>query len=234
MNAPSEESTALSTSPSENSPGAVLLAAGRGRRMGRGKALLPWGDRSLLEAWVARFQAVGVTDLVVVTGPELEAVRSQVADDLAVRWVSNSESESTGPRESLLLGLDALPSDQAAWFTPIDTPVVGPDVLHEVAKAYQEHEAAHDLAPLAALPTYCERNGHPVLASPGFIRHLFEGERGDRIDAVLSWAAHRLVAVDTADVRVAGNMNRPEDYQAFAPPPGASWDWSEENNDSSG
>ncbi|HCP44718.1 MAG TPA: hypothetical protein DIU15_01595 [Deltaproteobacteria bacterium] len=231
MNPHSEESTALSTSDSKKSPGAVILAAGRGRRMGRGKALLPWGDRSLLEAWVARLHSVGASEVIVVTGPDVTAVRSQVAANLKVRWVINKEPELTGPRESLLLGLDALPSDHPAWFTPIDTPVVGSEIMEQVIAAYGAYEQEHSRAPLAALPAYCERVGHPVLASPAFIQHLFEGERGDRIDAVLAWANHRIATISTDDVRVAGNMNRPEEYQAFAPPPGAPWDWTEASED---
>ncbi len=213
-------------------PGAVILAAGRGHRMGRTKALLPWGDRTLVEAWIARFREAGVEAIAVVLGADAEVVRGALPEDLDVRWATNPEPDATGPRESLLLGLDALPPDTPAWFTPVDVPVVGDKVLSRLSKAYDRAVTADPdgPGPLAAVPSYRRNSGHPVLASPSFVAHLYDGERGDRIDELLSWATRRQVIVETADVRVVGNMNRPQDYEAFVPPPGASWDWSEEED----
>lgn len=220
---PSEETA-------ERGAGAVILAAGRGHRMGRTKALLPWGDRTLVEAWVERFREAGVERIVVVLGLDAGAVREALPADLPVSWAVNPEPDTTGPRESLLLGLDALPPDTPAWFTPIDVPVVGGKVLDKLGMAYDRAVQADvdGPGPLAALPSYRRNSGHPVLASPSFVAHLYEGERGDRIDDLLGWATRRQVIVETSDVRVVGNMNRPRDYEAFVPPPGASWDWSEE------
>ena len=201
--------------------------------MGRSKALLPWGDRTLVEAWIERFRRAGVDGIVVVLGLDADAVREGLPDDLPVTWAVNPEPDTTGPRESLLLGLDALPPDTPAWFTPVDVPVVGSKVLERLQKAYRRAVQADTKGPgpLAALPSYRRNPGHPVLASPSFIAHLHEGERGDRIDELLSWATRRQVIVETSDVRVVGNMNRPQDYQAFVPPPGADWDWTEEADD---
>jgi CTP:molybdopterin cytidylyltransferase MocA len=66
------------------------------------------------------------------------------------------------------------------------------------------------------LPTFAGAGGHPVLAGPDFIRRLFEGETGDRIDATFAWATRRLLRVPVSDSSVCGNMNRPEDYLRFA------------------
>lgn len=208
---------------------AVLLAAGRGSRMGRSKGLLPWGDRTLIEAWVARFRAAGIEHIAVVLGADAAVVRAQL-DQLDVTWAVNPEPDATGPRESLLVGLDALAADGAAWFTPIDVPVVGPTVLTRMQRAWvTARETDPDgPGPLAVLPSYRRRTGHPVLAGADFIAHLWTGERGDQIDELLGWATRRQVIVELDDVRVVGNMNRPRDYEAFAPPAGAAWDWTEE------
>ena len=199
--------------------------------MGRNKALLPWGDRTLLEAWVARFRAAGAPRIVVVVAAG-SAVRSELGEALDVLWVENPDPEASGPRESLLLAATALPVDSTVWFTPVDVPVVEAGSIERVEAAYRRALAAdpEGPGPIAALPSYRRSNGHPVLASPSLVSHLTEGEPGDRIDAVLTWATRRLVVVEVDDVRVVGNMNRPEDYQAFCPPVGASWDWSEQHS----
>lgn len=201
--------------------------------MGRTKALLPWGDRTLVEAWIERFREAGVEGIVVVLGLDADLIRATLPDDLPVRWAVNPEPDTTGPRESLLVGLDALPPDTPTWFTPVDVPVIGARVLEKISKAYARavEADADGPGPLAALPSYRRNSGHPVLASPSFVAHLYEGERGDRIDELLSWATRRQVIVETADVRVVGNMNRPQDYEAFVPPPGSSWDWTDEADD---
>ena len=192
--------------------GVAILAAGRGSRMGRSKPLLPWGDGLLLGAWIARFREAGFGPVAVVCGDDLDAIREAVGEADDVRWIANPDVDGSGPRESLLLALDALPADLPAWFTPVDVPVVAASVLHRVAAGYR----SADPTPLAALPTHAGRDGHPVLAGPDLIRRLYEGERGDRIDELFSWATRRLLRIPVEDPSVLGNMNRPEDYVRFA------------------
>ena len=203
---------------------AVILAAGRGTRMGRNKASLPWGDRTLLDSWIARFLAAGVHKIAVVLGPDLDLVRAASPETPAVHWVCNHQAAETGPRESLLLGIDALGAAGPLWFVPVDVPVVGATVLDQVRLGYRQRALDQADPPLAALPAYRGQTGHPVLAGPDLIRRLRDGEPGDRIDELLSWATRRLVIVEVDDLRVVGNMNRPQDYQAFVPPTGSAWD----------
>ncbi len=198
--------------------------------MGRNKALLPWGDRTLVEAWVARFRESGVRRVIAVVGADAEMIEATVGPELGIEWARNPEPDTTGPRESFLLGLDRLGADAPVWFVPVDTPVVNASVLRRMRRAWRAAVEAdpEGPGPLVALPSYRRQSGHPVLAGTSFIKHLYEGERGDRIDAVLAWATRRQLIVEVDDVRVVGNMNRPRDYEAFAPPAGERWDWSEE------
>ena len=74
--------------------------------MGSVKALLPWGDHTLLEAWVERFRQAGCERILVVLGHQSAAIRNAVSPNLPVTWLVNEQAADTGPRESLLLALD--------------------------------------------------------------------------------------------------------------------------------
>ncbi len=181
--------------------------------MGRSKAGLPWGGQTLLEAWARRLVGAGVETVAAVVGPDLPLVRAQVDAALPISWVANPDPDRSGPRESLLLGLDALPANSRALFTPVDVPVVLAPTLDAIVGAWR----AADPEPLAVLPRRAGRTGHPVLAGPDFVRRLYEGERGDRLDGFLTWASRRIVYVDVDDERVLANMNEPADYANWAP-----------------
>ncbi|MBJ93351.1 MAG: hypothetical protein CMP23_02635 [Rickettsiales bacterium] len=215
-------STELSTErleKSDNQPSfaAVILAAGRGRRMGRNKASLPWGRQSLLGAWIDRFIGAGASQIAAVLGPDGAAVRTLCEDRDELVWACNSDPDGSGPRESLLCGIAALSTSGPLWFVPVDVPVVQAQTLNEIAQCYRSYQAREGGPPLAAMPSYRGVSGHPVLAGSDLIKMLQQGEPGDRIDELLSWATRRIARVDTEDVCVVGNMNRPEDYQAYAP-----------------
>jgi molybdenum cofactor cytidylyltransferase len=200
---------------------AVILAAGRSRRMGRSKPLLPWGRSTLLTAWLTRLAEMGYGPIAVVVGDDGELIQAAVASELPpacdVVWVRNPNPDGTGPRESLLLGLDALPADRPAWFTPVDVPVADAAMLQDIADAWQIALAERAVEPLAAVPTFEGTPGHPVLAGRAFVAMLFEGEAGDRIDELLQWATRRLVRVPVEQARVLADMNFPEDYRGEAP-----------------
>ena len=189
----------------------------------------------MLEAWVKRFQTAGVGQIAVVVGHDAELIRGEVVADLPVHWVVNHEADSTGQRESLLLALDVLPTDTCSWLTPVDVPVVRASTLHRLQERFfsatAQAEGAGQPGPIAAIACHEHRRGHPLLMGTEFQARVAEGERGDRVDELLAWATRRLIELDVRDLRVVGNMNRQEEYQAWAPPPGSSWDWEEPADD---
>ncbi|HEX8354014.1 MAG TPA: NTP transferase domain-containing protein, partial [Pyrinomonadaceae bacterium] len=62
-----------------NEIAAILLAAGRSRRMGAFKPLLPFGGVSVVEACVAALRGAGVAEVSVVVGHRGEEVRAALA-----------------------------------------------------------------------------------------------------------------------------------------------------------
>jgi molybdenum cofactor cytidylyltransferase len=83
--------------------GAVLLAAGEAKRMGRLKQLLPYRGRTLLEHAIAQAQAAEFTPVVVVLGAQAEVV-AEVVGRTSASWVVNRNWQS-GMGSSLTTGV---------------------------------------------------------------------------------------------------------------------------------
>src|SRR5215210_83675 len=91
---------------------AVLLAAGRSRRMGAFKPLLPFGGVSVAEACVRSLRAAGAGEIVVVVGHRGAEVRAALAH-AGVRFAVNKEAASE-MGVSLARGVEALSADACA------------------------------------------------------------------------------------------------------------------------
>ena len=101
--------------------GGIVLCGGKSTRMGSPKALLPFGDETMLQR-VVRLLGSVVSPLVVVAAtdqslPELPAGVN----------VTRDEREGRGPLEGLRAGLKALPATvDAAYVTSCDVPLLVP------------------------------------------------------------------------------------------------------------
>jgi CTP:molybdopterin cytidylyltransferase MocA len=147
----------------------LILAAGRGRRMGRTKQLVPWltavGEKPLA---AAAFDSIcGVCDrMIVVLGHEADAV----AAALAPRPFLRVESDPDGPMfESVRAGLlaaQAIDPLATVVLQPGDHPAVAPAILVALAAESTARPAR------AVMPEFRGRGGHPVFLPPGVVREV--------------------------------------------------------------
>lgn len=165
----------------------LILAAGRSRRMGAFKPLLPFGGRSILEAIVELHRSSGVTEILVVLGHRATEVRS-VLEPLQVDSILN-ETFDRGMFSSLQCGARRLaPLCDAFFLHPVDVPLVRPATLRALMDAHRDGGA------LVYRPLHEGRGGHPPLisaalipevlafAEPGGMRALLSRRRGDVFD----------------------------------------------------
>jgi len=85
---------------------AILLAAGQSRRMGSPKALIPWGDQSLLAWEIDQLMASQVDEIIVVLGAHSEAIRRSLGD--GARYCVFNQRWAHGRSTSLVKGVTAL------------------------------------------------------------------------------------------------------------------------------
>ncbi|HRF50888.1 MAG TPA: selenium cofactor biosynthesis protein YqeC [Anaerolineales bacterium] len=142
---------------------AVVLAAGRSTRMGRPKMLLEWPEGgTILGAVITRLRSAAVSEIVVVTGAEHEAVEAAAlaaaGGDARVRCVHNPDYATAEMGRSLQVGLRSLTSrPEAALVALGDQPLMPLGVIADVIQRWRE-----TLAPAVA-PVHGEQRGHPLL-----------------------------------------------------------------------
>jgi len=156
---------------------ATVLSAGESTRMGSPKALLLDPDgRPFVARIVRTLLTAGLTDVLVVTGSQHEAIDSALAADglgERVRLVRNDDP-SRGQLSSIWAGLDALTADaEGLLMTLVDVPVLAASTVSAVVDAWRNSRA-----PIVR-PIVDGRRGHPVI----FDRQVFDELRNAPLDA---------------------------------------------------
>ena len=151
---------------------ALILAAGRGARMGRTKQLLAFDGRPVLSHVIATALAARLDEVVVVLGHEASSIRAVLGPIDGVRFVDNPDF-AVGQSSSLSIGLDALDArSQAAVVLLGDQPTVASSDIDRVVREYCAGEA------VAARAVY-ESSGNTVAGHPTVLgRVLWDEIRG--------------------------------------------------------
>lgn len=186
--------------------GALILAAGESRRMGRVKALLPLEGRTFLEVLVERFCRAGVAPILVVLGSAAPEIRSAVK--LSPTRVILNPDPGRGQLSSILCGLDALPPDEvdALFIAPVDVPRVGAGTLRRMVESLGEHRLV--------VPTFRGRRGHPALFSAALFPALRATPLDEGARAVVHATSDRL-ELETDEPGVVQDFDSPEQLEAL-------------------
>lgn len=185
--------------------GAVVLAAGQGRRMGGNKALLLVDGCSLVRRHVARLREVGCAHVVVVVPTKrVVAVREELGAFDAVEIVG---ADTSGQAESLAAALSHVAGDVV-----VVTPV---DLVPPRAATMQALLAALTPPFAAVTPTWEGQGGHPVVIRREW---LVEFERGfaplPTLHDVLRGLGTRRLRLPVDDAAVLGDLDTPQDLPA--------------------
>jgi len=183
----------------------ILLAAGEGSRLGRPKALVELGGRTLAERGVALLRDGGADPVLVVTG----AVPVSLA---GVRAVDNPDWR-TGMGSSLTAGLRALVAVDdcgAAVVALADQPLVGAAAVRRLIAAYRDGASV-------AVAAYDGKPRNPVLIARQHWDAVLELATGDTGARPFLRAYPELVTlVECGDTGSAYDVDTPQDLAEVA------------------
>lgn len=187
--------------------GAVVLAAGASSRMGRPKALLPYGGATFLECVLGVLDANGVDAVRVVTAPGAEEIRGSVALP-AESWVENPSPES-GMLSSVRSGVCALPAGTEAFLLwPVDHPLVRSATVASLVHLWRTRRVP------VVVPRHGGRRGHPVLFDASTIPEILSAPDDGGARHVVAAHERDRVELDVGDAGVLADIDTPEAYEA--------------------
>ncbi|MBU0756253.1 MAG: nucleotidyltransferase family protein, partial [Planctomycetes bacterium] len=108
--------------------GAIILAGGESRRMGRHKALLPLNKITFLETVLSNYQQAGIDNILVIThrGVAQDPEFPRLDSCISLKVLS---APTPGPLETLWRALDGVHEWTAFFVHPVDHPFVLPETL---------------------------------------------------------------------------------------------------------
>jgi molybdenum cofactor cytidylyltransferase len=189
---------------------ALLLAAGKGERMGEVKQLLSLGEKRMVEASLANLQGSRCDEIIVVIGFAAEEIRPLVEGKERVKIVINPQF-AEGMNTSIHQGLQALnPRATGILIALADQPFIPSEVIDKLIEGFQTGVQG------IVLPVYEGKRGHPVILDrKKYEEELLElhGDVGGK--EIVGKHPEDVLEVAVASKGVVIDIDAPEDYQGI-------------------
>jgi len=199
----------MSTPPPAESFGAVLLAAGAGRRMGGCKALLDLGGRPALSHALDALRDGGVESVRVVLGHQAHDVKERV--DLSGCDVVVNPQPERGQTSSLRAGLALAPWATDAWLLhTVDHPLVEASDVAALLAAWKMRDAQTEIL----APSTGSRRGHPVVFAAALAREFEALGDEDAAHQVIRRNPERVQHLVLASPWLVHDLDTPDDLAA--------------------
>lgn len=183
---------------------AILLAAGRSRRMGAFKPLLPFGDSTVIQSCITHLQRAGVSETAVVLGHRADEVRGHLKDfDVTFAINSDPESEMSA---SIARGLEQIsPAANALLIALVDHPAVESATIRALADEWMRGSKL-------VQPEHDGRGGHPVLIDLSFRNELLSLDPETGLRSFFETHRSEVQRLSVQSPFVARDMDTWEDY----------------------
>lgn len=205
--------------------GAVLLAAGEGRRMGRvAKPLIRLQGVPLISRQLVALSGAGVDEVVVVTGYARRAIEDELRSFVVT--LAHNEAFAGGQQSSVRVGLAALSGPFDAVIVALaDQPLIGEQDIVDLIGAFKKRGDAAMVVPRVAADGGEALPGNPVIFDAALREEWLAGSADL---ACRNWRRRhpeRVRWFDTTNRRYRIDIDTPEDLAQFASSTGHRLQW---------
>jgi len=183
---------------------AIVLAAGRSRRMGAFKPLLPFGDQTVIESCINNLRGAGIHEIVVVTGHRGDEVQMQLTR-IDVKFAVNPEPDSE-MGVSIARGVEQISTDaKALLIALVDHPAVPSETIGAIIDEWK-------LGARLVRPQHNKRGGHPVLIDLRYREELLNLDTAKGLRSLFENHQSQVRKLAVNSPYVARDMDTWEDY----------------------
>jgi molybdenum cofactor cytidylyltransferase len=183
---------------------AIVLAAGKSRRMGRQKLLLPIGGVPTIARVVDALLASPIDQVSIVVGADRAAIAAAL-EGREVQFVVNEEPDSD-MLDSIRCGLAAVPNNCDAVLVALgDQPHLEAEIITKLLSAFGK-------ASSIVVPTFEGRRGHPIVFSTSHLAEIMTHYDGVGLRGLLAAHPDETHEVEVTSSSVLEDMDEPHDY----------------------
>lgn len=190
---------------------ALIPAAGRSRRMGRPKLLLPLGGQTVIARLMHTLDVGAITDRLVVVRRD-DAPLIQAVEQCGATAVK-PEVDPPDMRASIEHGLAAItarhqPHPDDGWLLiPADHPVLLPEILEHLVQQWQSTSAA------LMVPVFAGRKGHPLFCRWRLVEEIRQIPPDQGLNQLVRNHSADLLKLPVDDDSVLIDLDTPADYE---------------------
>jgi molybdenum cofactor cytidylyltransferase len=185
----------------------VVLAAGESRRMGRLKALLPFGTCTVIEQVVRALRQGGLDRISVVLGHRAEEIAA-VLHPLPVHILYNAMYQQ-GMTTSVQVALrEIVPVPDAYLLALVDQPHISPGPAQLLVQAFIHARKG------IIIPTYQGKRGHPILLASRYREAVLALGPDQGLNVVTRGHPDDTLEVPVANDDILRDMDYPAEYEA--------------------
>ncbi len=185
----------------------VVLAAGESRRMGRLKALLPFGPHTVIEHVLQPLLQAELAAVAVVLGhhaPDIAAV----LQGLPVQLLHNPQYQH-GMTTSVQVALrDITPVPEAYLLALVDQPHLHLEIIQQLLAAFDHTHKG------LVIPTYEGKRGHPIILSATYRQEVLALGLDQGLNVVTRGHPEDTLEVPVPSDDILRDMDYPEEYAA--------------------
>jgi molybdenum cofactor cytidylyltransferase len=187
---------------------AIVPAAGRSRRMGQPKLLLPWGDGLMIDRVLQAWTRSRVSQVVVVIR-QADTALAAVCQRWPVRLVQ-PPNDPEDMKESVQIGLRVIaeefqPTGQDRCFiAPADLPTLSASIIDRMIAAESDPATI-------VVPQFGDKQGHPVLLPWPITEEIFQLGEHEGVNRIVERHEKRMIPFSQRDA--VSDIDTPADYR---------------------
>ncbi len=185
---------------------AILLAAGKSKRMGKeNKLVKDLKGIPLIKHAVRGILDSSINELVVVLGYQEELVKKNIDTNKKIKFVYNKNFEN-GISSSIKIGLENLSIETESFFICLgDMPNISHNIYNKLINFQNNNEIV--------IPTYKGKRGNPILFSKSIKNILMEMKGDIGAKKIIDKQNKKILELETNDKGVTQNFNTKDNFK---------------------